>query len=836
MHLGKFMWRSLCSRPGRALLTVSSIVIGVAALMAFVMTTSTTRGAYKQMFSLVTGRASLEIVGPGETRFSDKLLDEIADVPHIAVASPAVRRLSTLFAHGQRVNLEVFGIVPEKDREVRDYEIVAGRMFESADEVVIDAALARRVGAKPGDTVKLLTERGLKSLELVGTLQPKGGAALRQAGIALVSLKKGQSLFKAAGKLDTVQIVVDKEEHLEAVRAEIAKRLPEGIDVRPPNTQSQLMEETLMSSEQGLRLSTVFSQLLAGFIILNTFLMNVGERRRQLSILRAIGATSSQIRRALLTESLLLGVVGVALGIGGGFLIGRTLNHILSNSLSLALPEASLNLRDVAIAAFFGLATSLAGALVPAIRAGRVSPLEGMSRVSASDVQGASWQYLAAGGLITAVSIVFIVVPLLGYLPIIIPTYTAPFLLIGIVMLSPPVMAPLIRLGAKIVSPVLQVEGRMAVLQLLRHRTRTTLTCGVLFVAAATGIGISYSILDNVKDIRDWYHQVVIGDFFIRAMRPDMASGQSADLPGELGEALHKMPDIAMLESASMVESRIGETKVVVVARDFKDPEPPAFDLVSGDRHQLRQQLLDGQVVIASVLGMRLKLAQGDDLTLETSQGPRKFRICGVTNEYMMGGYAIYMARPLAVNLLGVEGVDGYAIRAVPGRREELRKALEPLCDAQGVLLHSLTDVVETIEFTIRGIVACLWGLIGLGFLIGAFGVVNTLTMNVLEQTRELGMLRIVAMTRVQVRRTILTQALLIGMAGLPPGVVGGIVTAYVINLATMPSIGHPVEFGFRPWLLLGSLAGALAITVAAAWFPARRAAGLDVVRAMHYE
>jgi putative ABC transport system permease protein len=123
-----------------------------------------------------------------------------------------------------------------------------------------------------------------------------------------------------------------------------------------------------------------------------------------------------------------------------------------------------------------------------------------------------------------------------------------------------------------------------------------------------------------------------------------------------------------------------------------------------------------------------------------------------------------------------------------------------------------------------------------LGFLIGAFGVVNTLTMNVLEQTRELGLLRIVAMTRTQVRRTILTQALLIGLVGLLPGIVGGLVTAYVINLATMPSIGHPVEFGFRPGLLAAAFAGSLAITLAAAWFPARRAARLDLVRALHYE
>jgi putative ABC transport system permease protein len=836
MYLGKFTWRSLRSRPGRALLTISSIVIGVAATVAFVMTTSTTRGAYKKMFSMVTGRTALEVTVPGEGRFSDKLLAPIQTTPHVRVAAPVIRRLSTLFANGQRLNLEVLGVDPKLDHEVREYSIGSGRMIESGDEIVLDAALARRVGAEVGSTVKLLSERGLKPLELVGTLEPKGGTALRQAGVALVPLKKAQSLFRATGKLDAIQIVLDDEQQSEEVRAAVQTLLPPEVEVRPPNTQSQLMRETLMSSEQGLRLSTIFSLLLAGFIILNTFLMNVGERRRQLAILRAIGATSGQIRGALLRESLGLGVVGAFVGLFAGAAAGRLLHRSLASALSLDLPAPELTLGTAALAGFFGIAAALIGAYVPAVRAGRVSPLEGLDRAPASDTLGVSRGYVSAGFALTLVSIVFIVVPLLGWLPIIVPTYAAPFLLIGIVMMSPLIMEPLIRVGAAILSPVLKLEGRLAVLQLLRHRTRTTLTAGVLFVAGATGVGISYSILDNVDDVRQWYRQVIIGDFFVRAMRPDLASGASADLPTELGEALKGIPTIATLESATMVESRVGETKVVVVARDFVDPAPPAFDLVSGDRAALRGQLLGGQIVVASVLATRLNLKLGDEVPLETARGRTRLQVCGVANEYMMGGYAIYIYRPLAQELLGVEGVDGYAIRATPGSREALRKQLQELCDQHGVLLHSLADVVDEIEFTIRGIVWCLWGLIALGFVIGAFGVVNTLTMNVIEQTRELGLLRIVAMTRGQARRTILTQALLIGLVGLAPGIVGGIVTAFVINIATLQTIGHHVQFGFRPWLLAGAFSGAMIITVVAAWIPARRAARLDLVQALHCE
>ena len=836
MSLRKYIGRSMWARPGRTLLTMGSIVIGVAATVAFVMTASTTRGAYRKMFSTITGRADLEVSIPGDGAFAASVLPQVAETPRVLAAAPVLRRTSTLYANKQRVTLEVLGINPAIDRKVRDYDLPFGRMPEKMADVVLDVEVARRLELKVGDSVKLLSNRGLQVFEICGLLEPKGGTAVRQAGIALVSLPRAQAIFRSRDKLNLIQITIEGEEHIEAARQAIAAKLPTGLEVHPPNRQSQLMEETLKSSEQGLRLSTIFSLLLSGFIILNTFLMNVGERRRQLSILRAIGATSGQIRRSLLAESLALGVAGVVLGIGLGATIGRTLNRTLSTALEVELPPPEISIWTVGAAALFGLATALIGAYVPAVRAGRVSPLEGMDRVSAADVSGVSRGYIAFGFLLVVASSSVIAVALFGLIPIIVPTFAAPFLLIGIVMISPLVMEPLIQLGAAMVRPVLRLEGRLAVMQLLRHRTRTTLTAGVLFVAGATGIGISHSILDNVDDVRDWYKQALIGDFFVRAMRPDMATGAAADLPEELGEDLKRLPHVISIESATMVETTIGETKVIVVARDFVDPEPPALDLTSGDRHTIRDKLLQGEIVVASVLATRLKLSMGDEIELATSRGPRRFHICGIANDYMMGGYSIYMYRPLAVELLEIQGVDAYAIRAVPGEREQVRAALLPLCDRHGVLMHSLTDVVENIEFTIRGIVWCLWGLVGLGFLIGAFGVVNTLTMNVLEQTRELGLLRIVAMTRGQVRRTILTQALLIGLVGLVPGIVGGLVTAYVINLATMPSIGHPVEFGFRPGLMVAAFAGALAITMAAAWFPARRAARLDLVRALHYE
>jgi putative ABC transport system permease protein len=195
------------------------------------------------------------------------------------------------------------------------------------------------------------------------------------------------------------------------------------------------------------------------------------------------------------------------------------------------------------------------------------------------------------------------------------------------------------------------------------------------------------------------------------------------------------------------------------------------------------------------------------------------------------------MDRVHAKEWLGLDRVDGYMINAPNEQvREAIRPQLEALAKKYDVILMSQGDIRHTVDQFVKGTEWSLWLLVLTGFVVGAFGVVNTLTMNVLEQTRELGLLRIVAMTKTQVRRTIVMQALIIGLVGLPLGILFGVGVAYVINLAMMPSFGHDVSFNMHPRMLLGTLIGALLIVLVAAIIPARRATRINVVEALHYE
>lgn len=832
----KLAYRHAAARPGRSALTLFSIVIAVAAVSSVAIAISTTRIAYRDMFASVSGPAALEISSEIGGGFDEKALAAAEGAPGVALAVPLLQRPTILYASGRRVQLLAVGVDPAKYRRLRELTVQEGQPWDAGQGVYLEADFARRIGVQTQGQVRLLTRRGLRTVTVAGLVASRGSAAARLSGMMFMPLRQAQSLFAARGKVDSIQLVLDASAKAETVQQALAARLPPGVAVRPPATRTRLAEETLESSEQALSLASAFSLLLATFIILNTFLMNVGERRRHLAILRAIGATRRQVGRLLFAESVVLGCAGTLLGLLAGIAGAQGLTLVLDNILLASLPPAQLGVWPLAIASLCGLGVALLGAAVPAWHAARLSPREGMSGAAREEGERAPRRSLVAGSMVTLASGSLLAACILGWLPAQLAVSTAAVLLVGIVLLAVAAFPILSRIVAAVLSPLLRVEARLAHRQLRRHRLRSALTIGVLFLACATGVGLACAILDNVRDVRHWYQRAIVGDFFLRAMMPDMATGMAADMPEELDQEIRQIPGIENIDTFRLVRARAEGGPVIVVVREYTSDRHVHFDLKEGDAARLRDRLFQGQAVIGSVLAQRMGLHLGGTVALETLQGTQRLRIAGIANDYLVGGLTIYMERGLAKRLLGVEGVDGYVVRARPHALADVELRLQTLCTRHGVLLHSFADIRQMIDSMVAGVVGCLWGILALGFVAASFGVVNTLTMNVLEQTRELGLLRIIAMTRRQIRRTILAQAIILGILGVLPGVCAGLGLAYLIGLAAMPVLGRAVEFAFHPRLMGSSALGGLAIVLLSAMLPVERAARLNLAEALQYE
>jgi putative ABC transport system permease protein len=242
------------------------------------------------------------------------------------------------------------------------------------------------------------------------------------------------------------------------------------------------------------------------------------------------------------------------------------------------------------------------------------------------------------------------------------------------------------------------------------------------------------------------------------------------------------------------------------------------------------------QAVISSVLAKRLAMKPGDNLRLEVQGRTYPITVATVVNDYSMGGLVVFLDRRAAERLFHSGSPDLYVITRAPQSPADLEKNLQTFAVKEGLLLQSFEELRLKFDRLINGIVSSLFVLMAIGYIVGGLGVSNTLAMSVLEQTREIGLLRIIGMTRRQVRRLVLVEGLMIGTIGALLGALAGATTAYVIHLCNWVLLDRSVAFELHGWLLISSIGGCVLVAILASWAPARRATQLDLLTAMSYE
>ena len=823
-------------RPSRALLTLVSVLIGVATVVSVWLAVMTTRTGYRRMYEVVGGRAALEVVAEAGESFDDQLVPHLAQIPGVRAAVPTIQRAAIVYAGDHRVRALALGVAPQQDHLVRDYVLRKGKPLTAGRQILLESGFARSVGVDVGDELKLLTRRGVKRFEVAGILEPRGVAGFRGGSILFMPLEEAQRVFRSSGEVDTVSLVLNDDVTVEEFQATVSRYLPPGLVARPPAARTEIGRETMVALEGGMALSSAMSLVAAAVIILNCFFMSLTERWHQLAILRALGSTRRQLLGLVVREGLLLGVLGTILGIlaglAGAFLLIRGMERLLQ----VELPALQLGLQPILMGALLGIGISLAGVSIPAWFASRITPLEGMREMTSGDREAAHPWLTRFGLILLALAAAPALLISLGWLTAKAAIWPIMAALLGLVLLLPAAAGPLVRGMSPLLRLFTGLVGGLASRQVLRRRLRTSLTAGVLFVVTAMNVAIGNAVLDNMADIKEWYRRTIVGDFFVRAMMPDMTTGTAATMPEELSTQLQEIPGVSRVEKVRFISAEVAGNPVIVVARAFPQQTRPSLDLVEGDPVETLRRLRLGDAGISTVLARRTGLKIGDQITLSTPDGPHRTTIAGITNEYTAGGLVVVLDFDVAKRILGIHGADVFIVKVTPGRQAAVEPALQAVATQNGLILQSYAELTRLVDSMIAGVVGGLWVLMALGFVVASFAVANTLTMNVLEQTRELGLLRLVAMTRRQVRRFVLLQGLVIAAVGLVPGTLVGVLTAYGVNLLTHPVSGHPVEFVFRPEIVFGCLAVSFVIVLIAAYLPARRAAQLKIVEAIQYE
>ena len=293
---------------------------------------------------------------------------------------------------------------------------------------------------------------------------------------------------------------------------------------------------------------------------------------------------------------------------------------------------------------------------------------------------------------------------------------------------------------------------------------------------------------------------------------------------------------VATVEGLGIATGRAGGTACVVIARDLPADQPLPLEPVDASGDAVRAALARGEAVAGTVLARRLGLQPGAEVPVEVFGRTTPVKVAAFVVDYTSGGASLVLERGAARRLFGLDTADVLLVTAKPGAAAGLRQPLAAIATEHAMLLRSLGDVRRFIDTIVTGVVGSLWMILGLGFVVGSLGVANTVTMNVLEKRRSLGLLRAVGMRRGQVMRMVVLESVLLGAASGIIGLVAGLATALFIQVGSQPLLGHPLRVGLRPDVVAVNLAGAIAVTALAAWLPARRAVRMDLLEAISVE
>ena len=380
------------------------------------------------------------------------------------------------------------------------------------------------------------------------------------------------------------------------------------------------------------------------------------------------------------------------------------------------------------------------------------------------------------------------------------------------------------------------VEALLGEQQLFDNFGRTSLTIAVLFVVSATSVSIGNTSLMITGDVTSWLDRTLTSDFLLRASRPRVDMSEADALPDDLEKRLASISGVELIDRVSFSVASVNGTSATLMVRDYSIYEIIPLDLVEGNRSDVEKELIAGEVAVGTILSSRMKIKLHDTIRMEIAGISHSVRVAASVKEYTAGGLMVVMDRDAAKHVYPIEPAQVFGIRCNPKFTKEVGIRLRAICRDEGLIFQSLQDLRDLVRSMIDGLMTRLWLILILALVIAGFAIINTLSMNVIEQTRHLGMLRVVGMSRLQVFRMFQFQAIVLSLMALVPGTLVGLLLAYLITISFPGVAEFGLAFELHPVLLSLYVFSGILLSLTAAALPAIRAGRLKPLEAIHEE
>lgn len=841
--------RSIVGHKVRLAMTGLAVVLGVALMAGTLVLTDTIGETFDDLFAdIYDGTdAVVRSAEVTESSFGDDLrapidqseIEIVSGIDTVEVAEGGVFGYAQIIDPDGEPVLDAgmgpptFGINWYETPALNPFELAEGEAPTADDDVVIDKGSADTGNIEVGDTITILSqssprEMTVSGIALFGTIDSPGGASM-----SMFTLETAQELFDRVDQLDEISIVGSEGVSQDELAEDLNAELPDDIEavtgeVRTAEDQDAIAE-ALGFFNTFLLIFAVIALVVGAFIIYNTFSIVLAQRSRELALLRAVGATRRQVMTSVLGEAVLVGLVASAIGMVLGVFASMGLKGLLA-ALGFDLPATGLVITGgtVLTAMATGTIITIVAALLPARRASRIPPIAAMRDV-AVDSSGRSRLRLAIGLLVLVAGAANIAMGLAqgGEEAFGAVGLGALLVFVGITVLGPVIARPLARLLASPLPRLRGITGTIARENASRNPKRTASTAAALMI----GVGLvgfialfaasASASLDEIIDDNFTGDLVVdSGQFFTGGVSPELADEVRATEGVDAATGV-RLAEVSIDDDAAMV---LGSDTATLTR--IADPGLEEGELA---------ELGEGEVAISRAAADERNWELGDVVDIQFATGTQELRVAGIYEDEVLVGnhvltfetYEQFVPTQLdyQVYVLLEDGADAEAVQA------ELEEVVAPWPTAE---VQDLTQFKEAQSAQFNQLLVLIYALLLLAIIIALVGIANTLALSIFERTRELGLMRAVGMTRAQLRSAVRWESVVIAVYGTILGLAIGLIFGWAM-VATLGDEGLGVlsiPVGtLVVVVLLAGLAGVLA-----ALLPARRAAKLDILRAITAE
>ena len=838
--------KSIRARLGRTIVIALAITASVSFVVGSFVLADSLRKTFNNLFDDLSAQVDLSIRSSqafdGDAQrdpIDVDVVEELLGIPGVDTVEP------TLFRYAQLIDEDGDAIAPPGsptfgasyigDEGLQGVVIRDGVPPVGPDQIAIDKASATTSGFEVGDRVSYLTDAGQFEAEISGLVGIGDGDSF--AGAQLIAMDLETALVRLApdGRVDTIDLAIEAGADIEAVEAAVADVLPDNVEVVRGETVSEENSDDvdgfISGFGTGLLIFAFITAFVSSFIINNVFQITVGQRLRELALLRAVGASGKQVRRMITVEAFTIGLIATLLGLGGGVIVARLLISLF-NAAGAGFPSTDTVIapRTILVAAIVGIGMTMASSIIPAIKAARIPPVAAMRpELGFAAIRS---RRLQAGIAATLLGLVMLLLGLFTSIGgswglIILGGGGALILFLGIANLSSTFAAPVSRLIGWPVEKLFKTPGALARQNVARAPRRTAASAAALMIGVSLVSGAAVFASSLRATFVDTLENAITADYVIT----DDTGFQG--LSPVVAEALDALPETVAVTPVRGIGALIEEDEKslgAINADAFEQLVDP--DLREGSIGDLGLN----ELLVHSDPASDLDLEVGSVLDVTYQNGVEStLTVAGIYGDSTFGNWLIGLDTLESVSTAPARDFFVIAQLAPGVSPEEAEVAVEQVRDDfPQANIQTTSEFRSEQEAQINQLLFIIGVLLLLAVIIAIIGISITLALGVFERTREIGLLRAVGMSRKQTRRSVRWEAIIVSTFGALLGIVVGTLLGIVLSLAVPDDIID--RLAFSPVIIVLILVGAVVAGFAAALYPSFKASNMNVLEAISTE